>query len=146
MRKSGKRTVFKNKKHGVLINTWSKNTFEGIVVNRELQSLNGGSLKITLTVPLTGHKTHTWLGYMLICKYASVFSNYQHGTVYCPPGTPYSSIWKIRKICKTVVWVDIYTSHCRIFFRGGSADWAISFIVSASTSSDLIAKEIFNET
>ena len=44
---------FKELTHGVLINTCSDKTFKGTVVNPALPSLPGGSLKITLTVPLS---------------------------------------------------------------------------------------------
>ena len=41
----------KKQKHWYLIHNWSK-TFKGTFVNRGFSSLHGGSLKITLTVPL----------------------------------------------------------------------------------------------
>jgi len=42
----------KVKKHCYLIHTWSDKTFNGMVVNRTLPSLQEWSIKITLTVPL----------------------------------------------------------------------------------------------
>ena len=39
--------------NGYQIHTWSDKAFKGTVVNRELLSLHGGSLEITLTVPLS---------------------------------------------------------------------------------------------
>ena len=44
----------KKQKHWYLINTWSEKAFKGTVVNRALPSVDGGSLKITLTVPYKG--------------------------------------------------------------------------------------------
>ena len=40
-------------KHGYLIHTWSDEAFKSTVGNRTLSSFLGGSLEITLTVPLT---------------------------------------------------------------------------------------------
>ena len=61
-----------NTKHGYLIHTWSDKAFKGTIVNQALSSLNWGSLKITLTVPLirihsrgvtkiSGLKKKTWI-------------------------------------------------------------------------------------
>ena len=44
--------LLKKQKHGYLIYTWSDKAFKGAVVNRTLPFLHGGSLEITLTVPL----------------------------------------------------------------------------------------------
>ena len=46
---------FHNFKHWYLIHTWLNKVFKVTVVNRTLPSLNGGSLEITLTVPLRMH-------------------------------------------------------------------------------------------
>ena len=47
-----KMNSLKMNKHECLIQTWSGKAFKGPVVNRALPSLDGGSLEITLTVPL----------------------------------------------------------------------------------------------
>ena len=39
-------------KHGYLIHTWSDKAYNGTVVNRTFPSFYGGSLELTLTVPL----------------------------------------------------------------------------------------------
>ena len=41
------------KKHWCKINTLSEKAYKGAVLNQALTSLHGGSLEITLTVPLT---------------------------------------------------------------------------------------------
>ena len=48
----------KKLKHQCLINTQLDKAFKGTVVNRALPSLHGGSLEITLTVPLKS-RTHS---------------------------------------------------------------------------------------
>ena len=42
-----------------IIHTWPEKASNGTLVNRVLQTLHGGSLKITLTVPLN-EKRHFW--------------------------------------------------------------------------------------
>ena len=41
------------KNEGYLIYSWSDQDFKGIMVNRTLLSINGESLEITFTVPLS---------------------------------------------------------------------------------------------
>ena len=58
---SNENKQLKEKKHVYLIYTWSDKVFKSTVVNRALSSLQGGSLGITLTVPLSS--THLASGY-----------------------------------------------------------------------------------
>ena len=44
---------FQTYKHRYLIRTWSEKGFKGTVVNWAMSSLHGGSLEISLTIPLT---------------------------------------------------------------------------------------------
>ena len=47
-----KMNSLKKQKNAYLIHTWSDEAFKGTVVNRTMSSLHGGSLEITLTVPI----------------------------------------------------------------------------------------------
>ena len=48
----------RNKKQAYLLHTWSDKAFKCTVVNRTLSSLPGGSLEITLTVPLSAARVY----------------------------------------------------------------------------------------
>ena len=74
----------KKQKHGYLFNTRSDKAFKGTVVNKALPSLHGGSLEITLTVPLI----YTYAVY-IFCIYKKImlinitFLYWQYEQFYC---------------------------------------------------------------
>ena len=56
-------------KDGYLIHTWSVKAFKGTVVNQALPSLHGGSLEITLTVPVKNWNRNRLISIFALSKY-----------------------------------------------------------------------------